>query len=66
MLVIRVIYYILGIKKQIKGIKCSPLTIIMVTYMTIKQKYKPSEKLVELLQEYADNCDFEKEITVGE
>ncbi len=45
-------------------IKAIPLYRIRDIY-AIKQKYKPSEKLIELLQEYADNCDFEKEIVVG-
>ena len=48
-----------------KTIKSIPLNSIQDIYI-IKQKYKPSEKLVELLQEYADNCNFEEEITVGE
>jgi len=46
-------------------IKSIPLHTIQDIYM-IKQKYKPSEKLIELLQEYTDNCNFEKEIIVGE
>lgn len=48
-----------------KKIKSIPLSNIQDIY-TIKQKYKPSEKLIELLQEYADNCEFEEEIIVGE
>ena len=48
-----------------KKIKSIPLSNIYDIY-SIKQKYKPSEQLVKLLQEYADNCDFEKEITVEE
>ena len=48
-----------------KKIKSIPLSNIQDIY-TIKQKYKPSEKLIELLQEYADNCNFEEEITVRE
>ena len=48
-----------------KKIKSIPLCNIQDIY-TIKQKYKPSEKLIQLLQEYVDNCDFEKEITAGE
>lgn len=46
-------------------IKSIPLSNIQDIY-AIKQKYKPSERLIELLQEYADNCNFEEEITVGE
>lgn len=46
-------------------IKSVPLHKIKDIYM-IKQKYKPNEKLVELLQEYTDNCNFEKEITAEE
>ena len=46
-------------------IKSIPLSNIQDIF-TIKQKYKPSEKLIELLQEYTTNCDFEKEIIVGE
>ena len=45
-------------------IKSIPLSNIQDIY-TIKQKYKPSEKLIELLQKYADNCNFEEEIIVG-
>ena len=48
-----------------KKIKSIPLHNIQDIY-PIKQKYKPNEKLVELLQEYADNCNFENEIIVGE
>ena len=48
-----------------KKIKSIPLCNIQDIY-TIKQKYKPSEKLIQLLQEYVDHCDFEKEITAGE
>ena len=47
-----------------KKIKSIPLSNIQDIY-TIKQKYKPSEKLIKLLQEYADNCNFEEEIMVG-
>ena len=32
----------------------------------IKQKYKPSEKLVAQLQEYEENCDFNAEVVVLE
>lgn len=46
-------------------IKAIPLHSIQDIY-TIKQKYKPSEKLIELLQEYADNCNFENEIIAME
>lgn len=46
-------------------IKSIPLHNIQDIYI-IKQKYEPSEKLVWLLQEYADNCNFEEEIAVGE
>lgn len=48
-----------------KKIKSIPLWNIQDIY-PIKQKYKPSGKLIQLLQEYAENCDFEKEIAVGE
>ena len=48
-----------------KKIKSIPLYKIQDIY-TIKQKYKPSELLISLLQEYADNCDFEKETIVEE
>lgn len=48
-----------------RKIKSIPLSNIQDIYI-IKQKYKPSEKLIALLQEYADNCNFEEEITVGE
>ena len=46
-------------------IKSIPLCNIQDIY-AIKQKYKPSDKLIELLQEYADNCNFEEEIIMGE
>lgn len=46
-------------------IKSVPLSNIQDIY-TIKQKYKSSENLIELLQEYTDNCDFGKEIKMGE
>lgn len=42
-------------------IKAIPLHAIQDIYI-IKQKYKPSEELIELLQEYTDNCNFEDEI----
>ncbi len=48
-----------------KKIESIPLCLIQDIY-TIKQKYKPSEKLIELLQNYAYDCDFEKEIAVEE
>ena len=48
-----------------KVIKSIPVYLIQDIY-TIKQKYKPSERLIGLLQEYANNSDFEKEITVGD
>ena len=44
-----------------KTIKAIPLYRIQDIY-TIKQKYKPSERLMQQLQEYVDNCDFEAEI----
>lgn len=47
-----------------KKIKSIPLYRIQDIY-TIKQKYKPSERLIEQLQTYVDNCDFEIEISVG-
>lgn len=46
-------------------IKSVPLSRIKDIYV-IKQKYIPNERLVELLQEYTDNCNFEEEITTGE
>lgn len=46
-------------------IKSIPLCDIQDIY-PIKQKYKPSKKLVDLLQEYVDNYDFEKEKIVME
>ena len=44
-------------------IKAIPLYRIQDVYM-IKQKYKPSERLTELLQEYTDTYNFEEEISV--
>ncbi|MGN1040124.1 MAG: hypothetical protein ACI4QL_01725 [Candidatus Fimimonas sp.] len=46
-----------------KTIKAIPLHKIQDIY-TIKQKYRPSNKLIELLQEYAGNCNFEEELGV--
>lgn len=48
-----------------KKIKSIPLCCMQDVY-TIKQKYKPSEQLIELLQRYADECNFEEEVTVEE
>ncbi len=45
-------------------IKAIPLYRIQDMYM-IKQKYKPSELLIDMLQKYADDCDFEEVINVG-
>lgn len=44
-------------------IKSVPLYQIQNIYM-IKQKYKPSDKLIALLQEYVDNCNFDEEVVV--
>lgn len=44
-------------------IKAIPLYRIQDIY-AIKQKYKPSERLIEVLQKYVDKCDFEEEIIV--
>ncbi len=46
-------------------IRSLPLCRIQDIYM-IKQKYKPSEKLAEQLQVYADECRFQEEMAVGE
>ncbi len=48
-----------------KTIKSIPLRNIQDVY-TIKQKYKPSDRLISLLQSYADSCNFEEDIIVGE
>lgn len=42
-----------------------PLYCIQDIY-TIKQKYKPSEKLIKSLLDYTDNRNFEEEIALGE
>ncbi len=47
-----------------KTIKSIPLYRIQNIYM-IKQKYKPSKQLMERLQRYTEDCDFEQEISVG-
>ena len=47
-----------------RTIKAIPLYRIQDIYM-IKQKYKPSEQLIERLQAYIDDCDFDKEVSVG-
>lgn len=46
-----------------KKIKSIPVCNIQDIY-AIKQKYKPNEKLLEILQEYVDNCNFDDEIIV--
>lgn len=46
-------------------IKSIPLCNIQDIYI-IKQKYNPSKQLIDLLQEYADNYNFEEEIILGE
>lgn len=48
-----------------KKIRAIPLSSIQDIYM-IKQKYKPSKELVETLQEFCDDCNFENEIIMGE
>ena len=48
-----------------KKIKSIPLYNIQDIY-TIKQRYKPSEKLIEVLQEYCNECNFKNEIIAGE
>lgn len=48
-----------------KTIKSIPLYRIQDIY-TIKQKYKPRGQLIEQLQLYAEDCDFEKEMSVEE
>lgn len=48
-----------------KTIKSIPLHNIQDIY-AIKQKFKPDEKLVALLQEYVENCNFEEDVTVEE
>ena len=48
-----------------KKIKSIPLYNMQDIYI-IKQKYKPSVNLVELLQKYADDCNFKEEILLEE
>lgn len=48
-----------------KTIRSIPLHRIQDIYM-IKQKYKPSDSLIERLQIYGDECNFDKEIVVEE
>ncbi len=48
-----------------KKIISIPLYNIQDIY-TIKQRYKPSEKLIEVLQEYCNECNFKNEIIAGE
>ncbi len=48
-----------------KKIKSIPLSNIQDIY-SIKQKYKPNEKLIDILQEYCNDCNFENEIIMGE
>lgn len=50
------------VKKRIRAV---PLHDIRDTYM-VQKRYKPSEKLIELLQKYSDDCEFDKEIEVCE
>ena len=46
-----------------KMIKAIPLYRAQDIYL-IKQKFNPSDRLMEQLQEYADNCNFEVEVSV--
>lgn len=46
-----------------KTIKAIPLYRIQDIYI-IKQKYKPTEQLIEQLQAYVEDCDFDKEVSV--
>lgn len=46
-----------------KKIKSIPLCNIQDIYM-IKQKYKPNEELIKILQEYCNDCNFENEVIV--
>lgn len=48
-----------------KIIKSVPVNRIQDIYL-LKQKYQPSERLIELLQGYCDDKNFEKEISVEE
>lgn len=48
-----------------KTIKSIPLHNLQTPYL-IKQKYKPSEKLIDILQSYCDDFRFEEEIIVEE
>lgn len=48
-----------------KIIKAIPLCRIYDAYI-IKQKYTPSDYVMNCLQQYVDECDFEKEIKMGE
>ena len=48
-----------------KVIKSVPVRRIQNIYM-LNQKYKPSDALIDMLQEYADNCRFNEEVIVEE
>ncbi len=48
-----------------KKIKTVPLCNLQDIY-TIKLKYNPSEKLIDLLQKYVEDCDFENTLSVEE
>lgn len=45
------------------SVKAIKLSNIQDIYM-IKEKFKPSDNLIEKLQRYCDDCDFEKELSV--
>lgn len=47
-----------------KIIEAVPLCRMKNVY-TIKQKFKPTDELIELMQKYCDDCDFDKVICLG-
>lgn len=48
-----------------KNIEAVPLSRMKNVY-TIKQKFKPTDELTELMQKYCDDCDFDKVICLKE
>lgn len=57
--------YLLGYDLTNKVIGAIPLCMIRDSYL-VERKYKPSEKLIDLLQKYYENGEYDKVISYGE
>lgn len=57
--------YCIGYDLDKKQIRSFAVHNMRDTY-TIKTKYKPTETLINALQEYLENCDYEKIVSIGE